>query len=140
MKITVTDEKGKKIEDIELDKVVFGQEPNDDLLLQYLHIYKSNQRQGTSSAKTRSEVSGGGKKPWKQKGTGRARAGSIRSPIWRHGGVAHGPKPKSWNLKMPKKMKKRAMQCALTSKYNMVYIKLRKTLFNLNPATKEVIN
>lgn len=125
MKLKVIDTKGKKVEDIKLNKDVFGAKPNNNVLRQYLRVYKMNQRQGTSSTKTRAEVSGGGRKPWPQKGTGRARHGSIRSPIWRTGGVAHGPKPKSWNLNLPKKIKKNAIISALShvsSKNKLVII------------------
>ncbi len=87
-----------------------------DLVSQYVYIYLFNQRQGTSSTKTRAEVRGGGKKPWRQKGTGRARHGSIRSPIWVGGGVSHGPKPYKKRLKMPKKMKSLVFRMVLTKK------------------------
>jgi len=138
MKIDVVNNKGNKIEDIELDKGVFGQESNPDLLAQYIHIYRTNQRQGTSSTLTRAEVSGGGKKPWRQKGTGRARHGSTRSPIWVHGGIAHGPKPKEYSLKMPKKMKKKAMQCALSFKLKEGEIKVINNLDMSKPSTKDI--
>jgi len=138
MKIEVLDNKGNKIEDIELDKSVFGQESNPDLLAQYVHIYRTNQRQGTVSTKTRSEVSGGGRKPWRQKGTGRARHGSIRSPIWVKGGIAHGPKPKEYALKMPKKMKKKAMQCALSNKFKDGEIKIINEIKISKPNTKDM--
>ena len=138
MKIGVLDNKGNKIEDIELDNEVFGQENNPDLLTQYVHIYRTNQRQGTSSTKTRAEVSGGGKKPWRQKGTGRARHGSIRSPIWVKGGIAHGPKPIDYALKMPKKMKKKAMQCALSNKLKDGEIKVIKEIKMSKPSTKDM--
>lgn len=114
MKIDVFNLKGEKKEEIELSNDVFGVEPNSTVLRQYIRVYESNQRQGTSSTKTRSEVSGGGAKPWRQKGTGRARHGSIRSPIWSGGGVAHGPKPKSWRLSMPKKMRENALKSVLS--------------------------
>ena len=138
MKIEVLDKKGNKVEDLELNKNVFGQEPNPDLLAQYLNVYLTNQRQGTSSTKTRSEVSGGGKKPWRQKGTGRARHGSIRSPIWAHGGVAHGPRPKDYALSMPTKMKKKAMQCALSFKFKEGELKVINEIKMSKPATKEM--
>ena len=115
MKIDVFDTTGKKVEEITLKKEVFGIEPNMEILNQYLRVFKMNQRQGTSSTKTRGEVSGGGIKPWKQKGTGRARVGSSRIPIWRHGGVSHGPKPHEWSLNMPKKMRRLAIISALSS-------------------------
>jgi large subunit ribosomal protein L4 len=115
MKVNVVDTKGNKIEEITLKKDIFGVEPHAQVLAQYVRVFLANQRQGTSSTKTRGEVSGGGKKPWKQKGTGRARVGSTRNPIWVHGGVAHGPKPKDWSLKLPKKMKQLAMFSVLSS-------------------------
>ena len=117
MKIDVLNLKGEKIEEIELKKEVFGFEPNSEVLSQYIRVYQNNQRQGTSSTKTRSEVSGGGAKPWRQKGTGRARTGSNRSPIWVGGGIAHGPKPKSWNLSLSKSLKQNALKSALSEKY-----------------------
>lgn len=117
MKTTVIDTKGNKVEEISLKDDVFGIEPNLEALAQYLRVYLFNQRQGTSSAKTRAEVSGGGVKPWRQKGTGRARHGSTRSPIWAHGGVTHGPKPKSWNLSISDKIKKLAFKSALSQKF-----------------------
>lgn len=118
MKVKVLDKKGTKIEDITLSDEIFNIKPNESVLRQYIRVYRTNQRQGTSSTKTRSEVSGGGKKPWRQKGTGRARHGSIRSPIWVGGGVAHGPKPRPFSLKMPKKMKVLAFKSALSIKFN----------------------
>ena len=117
MKIDVLNIKGEKVEQITLSDEIFGITPNEDVLAQYLRVYMHNQRQGTSSTKDRSEVSGGGKKPWKQKGTGRARVGSSRSPLWRHGGVTHGPKPKSWNLDLNKKMRRLAILSAISSKF-----------------------
>jgi len=93
---------------------LFKEKVNKPLIAQYVRVYLSNQRRGTASAKTRGEVSGGGRKPWRQKGTGRARHGSIRSPIWVGGGVAHGPKPRNWGLKMPSKMRRKALLSALS--------------------------
>ena len=139
MKLEVFDIKGKKIEDIEVSSRVFGVKPNITAVAQYIRAYLSNQRQGTSSTKNRGEVSGGGKKPWKQKGTGRARAGSTRGPIWRHGGVSHGPKPKSWYLNIPKKIKRLALFSALSSKYSDNKIKVLESLKLEKPKTKEVV-
>lgn len=138
MKVDVLDKNGKKVEDISLSKSLFGVEVNNDLLSQYLHIYRTNQRQGTRGVKTRSDVSGGGKKPWRQKGTGRARVGSSRNPLWRHGGVAHGPKQKEYKLSFPKKMKKHAMKCALSFKFNSNSIKVLDKLSLEAPSTKSV--
>ncbi|HLB51681.1 MAG TPA: 50S ribosomal protein L4 [Patescibacteria group bacterium] len=131
MKSQVLDNKGIKIEDIILSDDVFGVKPKADLIAQYVRVYLSNNRQGTSSAKTRAEVSGGGKKPWKQKGTGRARVGSSRNPLWRHGGISHGPKPKDWTLYMPKKMKRLATVMALSSKALSENLKILSEI-NLN--------
>ena len=117
MKLKVLNTKGKSVEDITLSDDVFGVVPNLAVLAQYVRVYLHNQRQGTASTKTRSEVSGSGKKPWAQKGTGRARAGTKRSPIWRTGGIAHGPKPKSWNLSLPKKARKIAIKSALSKRF-----------------------
>ena len=140
MKLQVLDKKGKNIEEITLKDSVFKAEINKDLLAQYIYIYTSNQRQGTSSTKDRSEVSGGGKKPWRQKGTGRARVGSIRSPLWRHGGVIHGPNPKSWNLKLSKRLKQQAMISALSAKVSSNTLKILDDLSIKTPKTKEISN
>ena len=139
MKLDVFDTKGKALEQVTLDKNVFGVKPNEAVLLQYIHVYRSNQRQGTASSKTRSEVSGGGKKPWRQKGTGRARVGSSRNPLWRHGGISHGPKPKDWSKTMTKKLRKLAMKSALSLKSSDKKIKLVKTFGLKKPGTKELL-
>ncbi|MEN3007756.1 50S ribosomal protein L4 [Pseudothermotoga sp.] len=109
--------KGQKIGVQELKDEIFNIEPNLDVMWRYIDYQLSNKRAGTASTKTRAEVSGGGKKPWPQKHTGRARHGSIRSPIWRHGGVAHGPKPRDWSKKLPKKMKRLAIKSALSQRF-----------------------
>lgn len=116
LKVDVLNMDGKKVEDIELNENVFGVEVNDVVVHTALVNYLVNQRQGTQSTKTRSEVSGGGKKPWKQKGTGRARQGSIRAPQWIKGGIALGPKPRSYRYSIPKKVKQLAFKSVLTSK------------------------
>lgn len=116
MKISVLDKTGKQVETLELNDTVFGIKPNTTVLAQYLRVYLHNKRQGTSATKTRGDVSGGGKKPWRQKGTGRARVGSIRSPLWRHGGIIHGPQPKSWTLSLSKNIKKLAITSILSKK------------------------
>ena len=107
---------GKVIGDIELSEIVFGAEVNTDVMYLAVESYLANQRQGTQSTKTRSEVSGGGIKPWKQKGTGRARQGSIRAPQWIKGGIALGPKPRTYTIKLTKKVKRLALKSALSSK------------------------
>jgi large subunit ribosomal protein L4 len=116
MKVAVVDINNKKIEEIELADSVFGIEPNSEVLLQYIRVFTTNKREGNANTKTRSEVSGGGVKPRPQKGSGRSRQGSIRSPIWVHGGRAHGPKSKDYSLDMPKKMTALAIKSALSAK------------------------
>lgn len=116
-KIDVFNMTGEKVSELELNESVFSIEPN----MSAMHIavvnYLANQRQGTQSTLTRAEVSGGGKKPWRQKGTGRARQGSIRAPQWYHGGIAHGPKPRDYRFAIPKKVKRLALKSALSSKF-----------------------
>ncbi len=109
-------QKGEKEGTINLKKEVFDVGFDKEQVTRYVRVYLANQRRGASSTKTRGEVSGGGKKPWKQKGTGRARQGSIRAPHWVHGGIAHGPKPKDWSLKLPQKVRINALFTALTQK------------------------
>ena len=115
-KVDFLDMKGKKVSDIELADSVFGIEPNEAIVHSVLVNYLANQRQGTQSTKTRAEVSGGGKKPWRQKGTGRARQGSIRAPQWIKGGIALGPKPRSYKYTVNKKEKRLAIKSVLSSK------------------------
>jgi len=115
-KIDVFNIEGKKVSDVELNEAIFGIEPNEDIVHSVLVNYLANQRQGTQSTKTRTEVSGGGKKPWRQKGTGRARQGSIRAPHWVGGGVALGPKPRSYSYRVNKKERRLAIKSMLSSK------------------------
>ncbi len=115
-KVDVYDIQGKKVSDVELSEAIFGIEPNEAVVHSVLVNYLANQRQGTQSTKTRSEVSGGGRKPWRQKGTGRARQGSIRAPQWIKGGIALGPKPRSYSYKINKKEKQLAIKSLLSSK------------------------
>ncbi len=114
--VAVFDMAGNKQGEMELSATVFGAEVNEPVLHSVVRAYLLNQRQGTQSTKTRAEVSGGGIKPWRQKGTGRARQGSTRSPQWVHGGIAFGPKPRSWKVSINKKVKRIAMQSALSAK------------------------
>ena len=114
--VSVFDMNGKKVSDLALAESVFGIEPNTSAMHLCVVNYLANQRQGTQSTRTRSEVSGGGKKPWRQKGTGRARQGSTRAPQWTHGGIAHGPKPREYGFSINKKVRKLAMKSALSSK------------------------
>ena len=115
-KVDVYDIKGKKVSDVELADSVFGIEPNEAVVHSVLVNYLANQRQGTQSTKTRAEVRGGGKKPWRQKGTGRARQGSIRAPQWIKGGIALGPKPRSYKYTVNKKERRLAIKSILSSK------------------------
>ena len=114
--VAVYDMTGAKTGEMELSAAVFGIEPNEVVLHEAVKNYLANQRQGTQSTLTRSEVRGGGIKPWRQKGTGRARQGSIRAPQWTHGGIALGPKPRSYNYTLNKKTKRLAMRSALSAK------------------------
>ena len=115
-KVDVLDIKGKKVSEVELNENVFGIEPNENIVHAVLVNYLANQRQGTQSTKTRSEVRGGGRKPWRQKGTGRARQGSIRAPQWIKGGIALGPKPRSYRYTVNKKERRLAIRSVLSSK------------------------
>ena len=115
-KIDVYNIEGKKVSDVELNEEVFGIEPNEDVVHSVLVNFLANQRQGTQSTKTRAEVSGGGRKPWRQKGTGRARQGSIRAPHWVGGGIALGPKPRSYKYRVNKKERRLAIRSVLSSK------------------------
>ena len=115
-KVDVYNMQGKKVSDVELNEAVFGIEPNENIVHSVLVNYLANQRQGTQSTKTRAEVRGGGRKPWRQKGTGRARQGSIRAPQWIKGGIALGPKPRSYTYRINKKEKQLAIKSLLSAK------------------------
>lgn len=115
-KVAVLDMAGKEVEKIDLSEAIFGIEPNTKVMHDMVVNYLANQRQGTQSALTRAEVSGGGRKPWKQKGTGHARQGSTRSPQWTHGGIVFAPKPRDYSYSLNKKVKRLAMKSALSSK------------------------
>ena len=137
--IAVVDMAGKSVGEITLSDAVFGIKPNAAVMHAAVVNYLANQRQGTQSTLTRTEVSGGGKKPWRQKGTGHARQGSTRAPQWRHGGVVFAPKPRCYNVKVNKKLKKLAMISALSMKVadeNMLVV----DQFNMEaPKTKEFV-
>ena len=115
-KIDVYDVNGKKVKELELNESVFGIEPNENVVHSVVVNYLANQRQGTQNTKTRAEVSGGGRKPWRQKGTGRARQGSIRAPQWMKGGIALGPRPRSYVYKVNKKERALAVRSVLSAK------------------------
>lgn len=114
--VTVFDMTGKSVGEMTLSDAIFGIAPNTSVMHAAVVNYLANQRQGTQSTLTRSEVSGGGRKPWKQKGTGRARQGSTRAPQWTHGGIALGPKPRDYSYELPKKVKRLALKSAFSTK------------------------
>ena len=115
-KVALYDMNGAQIGEVELSDEVFGIEPNQAVLYDFVKMQLANKRVGTSSTKTRAEVRGGGKKPWRQKGTRRARVGSTRNPVWTKGGIAFGPKPRDYSYKLPRKVRRLAMKSALSSK------------------------
>ena len=135
--LPVLNQKGQKLSELALDKTVFDGEVNQDLLHQVVRMYQANLRQGTHATKTRGEVSGGGKKPWRQKGTGRARVGSIRSPLWRHGGTIFGPHPRDYGYTLPKQMRRLALRSGLNAKVKDGEVILVDTLQVGTPKTKE---
>jgi large subunit ribosomal protein L4 len=130
---------GSKVGTMELSETIFGQEVNVPAMHAYVTAYLANQRQGTQSAKTRAEVSGGGKKPWRQKGTGRARQGSTRSPQWTHGGVVFAPKPRDYRLSLNKKLKRVALKSALSAKVASEKFIVLDSLKLSAPKTKEMV-
>jgi len=115
-KVALYDMNGAQTGELELNDSVFGIEPNEAVLYDFVKMQLANKRVGTFSTKTRAEVRGGGKKPWRQKGTGRARTGSTRNPVWTGGGIVFGPKPKDYSYKLPRKVRRLAMKSALSSK------------------------
>lgn len=115
--VEVKNLEGQTVKELELADTIFLAQPNQSLLWQAVKAYLASQRRGTHSTKSRGEVSGGGKKPWRQKGTGRARAGSIRSSLWRHGSIAHGPQPRDYSTTPPKRMVRGALRSALAAKF-----------------------
>ncbi len=137
--VSVFDMNGKKVSDIALADSIFGIEPNVSAMHLVVVNYLANQRQGTQSTLTRSEVSGGGKKPWRQKGTGRARQGSTRAPQWYHGGISHGPKPREYGFSINKKVKRLAMKSALSSKAAAEEIVVLDSLEMNEIKTKEMV-
>lgn len=117
-KVDVVDLNNNVVGSVELADAVFAAPVNEALIYQAVHHYTAGQRAGTHKTKTRGEVSGSGRKLWKQKGTGRARIGSVRNPVWRHGGTVHGPQPRDYSYKLPKKMQMGALRAALTARLN----------------------
>jgi large subunit ribosomal protein L4 len=138
-KVTLYNQTGASIGEIELNDAVFGIEPNQAVLFDAIIMQRATLRQGTHKVKGRSEVRGGGRKPWKQKGTGRARQGSIRSPQWRGGGIVFGPTPRSYSYKLNKKVRKLALKSALSSKVQADEILVLDELTLNAPKTKEMV-
>ncbi len=137
--VAVYDISGKAVGEIALSENTFGQPVNVPVMHEVVRAYLANQRQGTQSALTRSEVSGGGIKPWRQKGTGRARQGSTRAPQWRHGGVVFAPKPRDYTIRVNKKVKRLAMKSALSSKVAEQDVVVFDALNLAAPKTKEMV-
>jgi large subunit ribosomal protein L4 len=136
-KVALFNQIGSKVGEIELNDSVFGIEPNNHVLFEAVLMQRASMRQGTHKTKVRSEVAGGGRKPWRQKGTGRARQGSIRSPQWRGGGTVFGPTPRSYSYKLPKKVRRLAIKSALSSKVLEENILVLENLAFDAPKTKE---
>jgi large subunit ribosomal protein L4 len=136
-KVDLFSQSGSKVSEIELNETVFGIEPNQHVLFEAVVMQRASLRQGTHKTKIRSEVAGGGRKPWKQKGTGRARQGSIRSPQWRGGGTVFGPTPRSYSYKLPKKVRRLAIKSALSSKVLDENILVLESLAFNAPKTKD---
>lgn len=139
-KVNVYNMLGELVEEMELSEDVFGVEINQHVVWEVVKNQLANKRQGTQSAKTRAEVRGGGRKPWRQKGTGRARQGSTRSPQWKGGGVVFAPKPRDYSYSVPKKVRRLALKSALTSKVQNNEIIVVDSIKFDAPKTKEMIN
>ncbi|SHE81387.1 LSU ribosomal protein L4P [Desulforamulus putei DSM 12395] len=138
-KVALYNVNGEQVGEVELKDEVFGIEPHESVLHDAVTMQLANQRQGTHDTKTRAEVRGGGRKPWRQKGTGRARAGSTRSPIWRKGGIVFGPHPRDYSYSLPKKVRRLALKSALSSKVKSDNIIVLDTLTLEAPKTKEMV-
>jgi large subunit ribosomal protein L4 len=136
--LPILNQEGKEVERIELDAKVFDGKIKSGVLYQAITAYRANQRTGFAATKTRGEVSGGGRKPWRQKGTGRARVGSIRSPLWRHGGVIFGPHPRDHSYSIPQKAKSEALKSALNAKLNDDAVVIVEDIKLSAPKTKEL--
>ena len=136
-KVDVVDLGNNVVGSLELADDVFGAEVNEGLIYQAVHHYRAGQRAGTHKTKERGEVRGGGRKPWRQKGTGRARAGSTRSPLWRSGGIVHGPRPRDYSYHLPRKMVLGALRSALSARLADGAVKFVKDFELASPKTKE---
>ncbi|KAA0948621.1 50S ribosomal protein L4 [Sporosarcina sp. ANT_H38] len=138
-KLSVLNQAGTSVGDIELNAAIFGIEPNESVLFEALVQQRASLRQGNHKVKSRGEVAGGGRKPWRQKGTGRARQGSIRSPQWRGGGIVFGPTPRSYSYKLPRKVRRLALLSALSTKVREEDVIVLEGLTFEAPKTKEFI-
>ncbi len=138
-KVALYDISGAQIGELELNDNIFGIEPNQAVLYDFVKMQLANKRVGTVSTKTRAEVRGGGKKPWRQKGTGRARVGSSRNPVWKGGGITFGPKPRDYSYKLPKKVRRLAMKSALSGKVIDNSIIVLDQLMMEEPKTKDFV-
>lgn len=138
MAIKVIDQKGKSVGEVDLNKCIFEVEPNDSVVFEAIIRQRAGKRQGTHATKNRSAVSGGGKKPWKQKGTGRARQGSIRAPQWRGGGTVFGPTPRSYKVDMPRKARRLAIKSVLSQKVADGNLIVLDQLTMATPKTKDL--
>lgn len=136
MTADVLNKDGIKVSEIDLNEAIYGAEVKEHLFYEVVKMQMANRRAGTASTKTKGEVSGGGTKPWKQKGTGRARSGSIRSPLWRHGGTVFGPHPRDYSYKVPKKVVKAALKSALSLKLKDGRLKVIDSLELAEPRTR----
>ena len=136
--LDVVNAKNEKVDSLELPAAIFAAPVKGHILHEVVRMQLANRRQGTADTKGRSDVSGGGKKPWKQKGTGRARSGSTRSPIWRHGGTVFGPHPRSYAFEVPKAVRRQALLAALTSKAQAGAILLLESISLEKPSTKQM--
>lgn len=134
--VDVIDLSNNKVGSVELSEAVFGAPVNEHLLYEAVRHYMASRRRGTAKTKTRSEVAGSGKKLWRQKGTGRARMGSIRSPLWRHGGTTHGPQPRDYSYRLPRKMQLGALRSALSAKLRDGELRVVKEFSIAEPKTK----
>ncbi|WP_017754862.1 50S ribosomal protein L4 [Calidifontibacillus oryziterrae] len=138
-KVALYNQSGSQVGEVELSDAVFGIEPNENVLYEAVIMQQASKRQGTHKVKNRSEVRGGGRKPWRQKGTGRARQGSIRSPQWRGGGIVFGPTPRSYSFKLPKKVRRLAIKSALSSKVLDNSVVVLEALAIDAPKTKDMV-
>jgi large subunit ribosomal protein L4 len=137
MKVQVLDQSGNPVEEMNWPEEVLNYPVKDHLVYETVVNYLANQRQGTASTKTKAEISGGGRKPWRQKGTGRARAGSNRSPLWRHGGTTFGPRPRDYGYELPKKARKNALKSTLAAKLADNLLLIINEINISQPKTKE---